>query len=228
MSTPTVPEFGAAGGPPASTLPHLRDVSNWQGPVDWRAEKRAGAVGCYVKVAEGLGYTDPTAQRRITNGSYAGMPMGGYLFCRPGEGSPEAQADRLLALAPRKRGQLRPCLDCEQNALHLNRAQLAAWFLGAAIRVRNRAGYWPCIYGSPSYLSAFATYHADVFGRCPLWLADYGLNEPPAPPAPWSHWAAWQHTSTAHDPAIPSGHVDDSYVADLKALQIPAWARLRS
>jgi lysozyme len=209
-------------------LLHLRDVSNWQGPVDWRAEKRAGLAGVYVKVSEGPNYTDPTAARRLRNAQFVGIPTGGYHFCTPGAGTPEAQADRLLSLAPRARGQLRPCLDCEANPLGLNPAQLAAWYLGAVLRVFKRAGYYPTVYGSPSYLSSFATYHGDVFGRCPLWLADYGLTNPPAPPAPWSHWAAWQWTSSAHDPAIPGGTVDDSRVADLTALKIPAWAKLRA
>lgn len=215
-----------------SGLPHLRDVSNWQGPVDWRTERRE-VVGCYVKVSQGLTYTDPTAARRIRNATYAGLfKMGGYHFATPGVGTPEQQADRLLALAPLAPGRLRPCLDAEWNGLHLNPSQLAAWFLGFVLRVKQRAGYWPTVYGSPSYLTPWAVYHPAVFGRCPLWLADYGLTHPPTPPAPWTHWSAWQWTSTFKDPA--AGRVDDSYVADLGALTVPAastakavslWAR---
>lgn len=200
-------------------LAHLRDVSNWQGPVDWRAEKKLVA-GCYMKVSQGMTYTDPTAARRIRNASWARVKVGGYHFCTPGVGSPEAQADRLLALAPLASGRLRPCLDMEWNELHLNPQQLAAWYLGAVLRVKARTGYWPVIYGSPSYLSSFATFHPEVFGRCPLWLASYGLKHPPAPPAPWSHWSAWQWTSAWKDPAI-HGRVDDSYVAYLAELTVP-------
>jgi lysozyme len=100
----------------------------------------------------------------------------------------------------------------------LNPAQLAAWYLGAAIRVHKRVGYWPTIYGSPSFLQEFATYHPEVFGLCPLWLANYGVAKPTIP-APWTHFAAWQHTDKFKDPA--AGSVDDSWVPDLKALLIP-------
>jgi lysozyme len=205
------------------SLLHLRDVSNWQGPVDWRLERRNGLAAVYVKVSEGQVYVDLTAARRIRNASWARIPVGGYHFCTPGVGSGESQADRLLALAPLRPGQLRPCLDCEANPLHLNEGQLAAWYLGAVTRVHRRTGYWPVIYGSPSYLRGWTVYHPEVFGRCPLWLAEYGVQRPSVP-APWSHWSAWQWTSAHTDPAI-KGRVDDSFVADLKALKIPAHAQ---
>lgn len=206
-----------------SGLLHLRDVSNWQGPVDWRAEKKRVA-GVYVKVSQGQTYTDPTAARRIRNATYARVPVGGYHFATPGVGSPESQADKLIRLAPLRPGQLRPCVDCEWDELHLNDGQLAAWLLGFVIRVHSRLGYWPVVYGSPSFLRRFSTYHPEVFGRCPLWLASYGVGHA-SPPPPWTHWSAWQWTSTFKDPAVP-GRVDDSYVADLGALRIPLSAKL--
>lgn len=210
----------------SSSLPHLRDLSHWQGPVAWRAERRLVA-GVYLNVGQGMTFTDPLAQRRLRNATWAGLwKCGGYLFTVPGSGSGEAQADRLLNLAPTAPGRLRPCLDCESNPLGLNPQQLAAWFLGAVLRVRTRAGYYPTLYGPPSFLSSWVTIHPEVFGRCPLWLADYGLQRPPAPPAPWTSWAAWQWTDAYQDPN--AGRVDDSFVADLAALTIPAGAKLRS
>ncbi len=163
-----------------ASLPHLRDVSNWQGPVNWRLEKKLVA-GVYVKVSEGASNVDRTGQRRIRNATWAGIwKVGAYHFCTPGSGTPESQVDRFLKLAPLAPGRLRPCLDMEVNPLGLNMGQLGAWYLGACIRAKEKLGYWPVIYGSPSYLSQFATMHPQVFGRCPLWLADYGLSSPPA------------------------------------------------
>lgn len=200
------------------SLPHLRDVSNNQGPVDWRLERKE-VVGVYAKTSEGVGFTDKTFACRLRNATYAGLwRFGGYHFCTPGVGSPEAQADRLLSLAPLAPGRLRPCLDCEANPLHLNPQQLAAWYLAAVLRVKKRVGYYPTIYGSPFYLSAFAIYAPDVFAKCPLWLASYGVAHA-TPPAPWIHWCAWQYTDKFKDPAV--GRVDDTFVADLAALTIP-------
>ena len=210
-----------------AALPHLRDVSSWQGPIDWRAERRAGVRYVYCKVSQGTTYVDPTGARRIRNASWAGLHAGGYHFATPGVGSPEAQAARLLELAPHRKGMLRPCVDCEWNEHGLEPAALAAWYLGFVVSVHKRTGFWPAVYGSPSYLARFAVYHPDVFGRCPLWLADYGVARPKVP-APWSHWAAWQWTDRRYDPAAGS-RVDDSFVADAAALLVPGpLARARA
>lgn len=207
-----------------TALPHLRDVSNNNGPIDWHAEKQEVAA-VYCKVSQGVTFTDATAAKRLRNARSAGLPAGGYHYATPGVGSPEAQADRLLSLAPLAPGRLRPCLDAEANPLGLNSAQLAAWYLGFVIRVHSRCSYWPTLYGSPSYLAPWTVYHPDVFGSCPLWLADYGVKVPRVPP-PWSHWTAWQWTDRFKDHAV--GRVDDSFVADLAALKIPRSAKLSS
>lgn len=204
------------------SLPHLRDLSNWQRTIDWNLEKREVAA-VYVKVSQGLTFIDATARAKIRGAASVGLPVGGYHFATPGVGSPEAQADRLLSLAPHlPYRRLRACVDCEWNELGLNSAQLAAWYLGFVIRVHRVAGYWPTMYGSPSYLQAFATYHPEVFGRCPLWVAHYGVPRPHVP-APWTHWTAWQWTQSFKDPAV--GRVDDSFVADLANLRIPVSQR---
>jgi GH25 family lysozyme M1 (1,4-beta-N-acetylmuramidase) len=114
---------------------------------------------------------------------------------------------------------LRPCLDAEWNELRLSPGALAAWYLGFVVEVHKRAGFWPAIYGSPSYLESFARLHPLEFGRCPLWLAEYGVRRPSVP-APWSHWCAWQWTPHRYDPAVGS-YVDDSFVADAAALLVP-------
>lgn len=201
------------------SLPRMLDVSNWQPTVNWAAEAKE-VVAVYVKVAQGTSETDAYAASHIKGARAAKIPVGGYLYCMPGVGSGEAQADRLLALAPTRTNDLRPCLDCEDNTHRLNPAQLAAWYLGAVTRIVAKLGTYPTIYGSPSYLGAFTPYHPSVFGRCPLWVADYGVPRPAVPPA-WTSWQAWQWTDTLKDPAVPGGAVDDSYVAEVAALRIP-------
>lgn len=199
-------------------LPHLRDVSNWQGPVDWPQE-RGEVVGAYTKVSQGITFVDPRAAERIKNATYAKVPIGGYHFATPGVGTPEQQADILCRLAPSHKGQLKPALDAESNPGHLNTGQLATWFLGFVLEVKRQRGYYPVIYGPPSFLQGWPVLHPEVFGLCPLWVADYGVRVPAIPP-PWSHWAAWQWTDSFKDPAI-GGTVDDSFCADLGALRIP-------
>lgn len=209
-----------------STLPRLLDVSNWQKPVDWHTEYRTGLRYAYCKVSQGATFTDPAGARNLRAARAAGVHAGGYHFASPGVGTPEAQADRLLALAPTRPGSLRPCVDCESNPLGLNHAQLAAWYLGFVIRCHRRTGYWPTIYGSRDYLQYFALYHPEAFGSCPLWIADWGVTVPSVP-APWSHWAAWQWTDNYPDGAA-HGKTDSSFLADAKAITVPRSAKLGS
>lgn len=199
------------------SLPHLRDVSSYQHPVDWRVEARE-VEAVYVKVSQGLTYTNPYGQTQLRNARAAKLPAGGYHYCTPGVGSGQQQADRLLSLTPLTPGRLRPCLDCEAPS-SLTPPQLAAWYLAAVVRVLARTGLYPTIYGSPYYLAGFAQYHPEVFGRCPLLVADYGVTAPKVPP-PWTGWAAWQWTDANRDPAVTT-LTDDSFVADLGALTIP-------
>lgn len=203
-----------------SGLPHLRDVSNYQHPIDWAKEK-GEVVAVYTKVGQGLTFTDPYGKTHLRNARAQKIPAGGYLYATPGIGSGEQQADRLIALAPVIPGQLRPCVDCEwpNSPLNNNPAALATWYLAFVARVLAKTGVYPTMYGSSYYLAQFAPYHPEVFGKCPLWVASYGVPQP-AIPAPWHSWQAWQWTEAWKDPAI-SGSVDDSFVSELSALMVP-------
>lgn len=201
-----------------AALPHLRDISDWQGLVDWRLEATE-VVGVYCKVSQGQSWEDERSQARLRNAEYAGIKTGGYSYLTPGVGSPESQAAKLLSLAPTgSKKHLKPCLDVEVNPLGLPLPALAVWVTGAAIYVKEREGYYPVVYGSPFFLESFAIHAAPVLGACPLWVADYGVKVPKIP-APWTHAAAWQWTDVRKDPAV--GTVDDSLVFDLADLTVP-------
>jgi len=159
-------------------------------PVDWRSERKRVA-GVYVKVSQGQDVHGPDRGPAIRNASYARIPVGGYHFATPGVGSPESQADRLIQLAPLRPGQLRPCVDCEWNELHLNGGQLAAWYLGFCIRVHDGSATGPLSTALLLTCRSSRPIIRKCFGRCPLWLAPNGVTHA-SPPAPWSHWAAWQ------------------------------------
>jgi GH25 family lysozyme M1 (1,4-beta-N-acetylmuramidase) len=205
-------------------LPHLRDLSHWNGPVDWHAEKARGLWGVYLNCGQGANYTDPTFKLRLKNATYAGFwKVGAYLFTVPGSGSPQAQVEHLLKQAPLAPGRLRPCLDVESNPLGLPAAKLAAWVAAAVGELEQRTGYPPLLYGPPSFLQSFAPHAAVILARCPLWLANYGVLRPTVPD-PWTHYSAWQWTQNFHDPDI-HGAVDDTLVADQKALTVPIGAK---
>jgi lysozyme len=201
-----------------TVLPHLRDVSEWQGLVDWSHYATVAhphLVGLYYRAGRGPGIRDAQLVRNSVGARRARMHVGAYWYLEPGVGSPELQVDALVASAPHVRGaSLRPALDCEDGSPTGKRE----WYLRAIVRACKRLGFAPTVYGSPSYLEALQL-PAWVGRECPLWLADYGVARPELP-KPWAHWSAWQYTDSATDPAC-AGRVDDSLVSNLSALVCP-------
>lgn len=205
------------------TLSHLRDVSEWQGAIDWRHYATVAhpeLKGCYIRAGRGPGILDLRALENLRESKVSRMHVGAYWYLVPGVGSAAAQVDALLRLAPRVGGaSLRPALDCEDGS-PVGRRE---WYLQAIAHARTKLGYFPVLYGSTSYLEQLQlpTWAA----QCPLWLASYGVRVPVIP-RPWAHWSAWQWTSTATDAAVSSRYVDDSYLPSVSPLLVPTRLQL--
>lgn len=202
-------------------LAHLRDVSEWQGSIEWHlyATRPADQVrelrAVYIRAGRGPGIPDKQIRANLHGARVSRMHVGCYWYLVPGIGSAEAQVDALLRYAPTRGGaSLRPALDCEDGSP----VGRGPWYTAAIARARKRLGFFPVVYGSSSYLEEL--HLPSWVAQCPLWLADYGVAVPKIP-APWSHWAAWQYTDHATDSCIPGAHVDDSHVAQLRALVVP-------
>lgn len=199
-------------------LAHLRDVSEWQGAIAWERyahEQHPSLHGIYVRAGHGPGVLDRELRRNLAGARSSRTHVGCYWYLQPGVGSAVQQVDALLRVAPHVGGaSLRPALDCEYGSPRGRRD----WYVDAILRARARLGYFPVVYGSPSYLDELNL--PAWAARCPLWLADYGVATPELP-KPWTHWAAWQHASDAVDPVTGQHPVDDSYIAELRALICP-------
>ena len=204
-------------GPDVVRLPHLRDVSEWQSKIDWNhyaTVAHPSLKGIYIRAGHGADTIDLRARQNFEGARRSRMHVGGYWYLTPGIGSPRQQVDELLRVAPHLGGRsLRPALDCEFGSP----AGKRQWYLDAIVHARRRLGYWPCVYGSPSYLGELDL--PAFVAHCPLWLADYDVATP-AIPKPWTHWTAWQSTDKATDAAIAT-RVDDSLLADVRALLCP-------
>lgn len=208
-------------GTESLALTHLRDVSEWQGVIEWSryanrpAREQHELRALYLRAGRGPGILDKQAVANLRGSRVARLHVGAYWYLVPGIGSPEAQVDALLRLSPRRGGaSLRPALDCEDGAARGH----GPWYTRAILHARKRLGFWPTVYGSTSYLQELHLPRA--IAAAPLWLASYDVARPTVP-EPWTHWSAWQYTDKARDECIPGVRVDDSHVAQLRALVCP-------
>ena len=86
--------------------------------------------------------------------------------------------------------------------------------------VEGEVGVTPMIYTSFRFWNAHL---GPGFERYPLWVAEYGVDQPTLPAA-WSRWHLWQYEGNAPVPGIEKG-ADRSRLhpeVDLAALVVPA------
>lgn len=183
------------------------DVSNWQGCVNsGRAAqaKNAGASFAFVKVTEGAGYTDKSADCSMTGFAQAGVRRGVYHFARPDLGnSPEREADWFISQTKGYVNQgVIPVLDWEPGGSYNGWTWWAKRWLD---RVSQAWGVKPMIYMSASVIKA-GDWTGVAGGDYGLWVAGYPrgyagdrLRNPgnvPYSVSPWSFAAAWQYSSS--------------------------------
>jgi GH25 family lysozyme M1 (1,4-beta-N-acetylmuramidase) len=181
----------------------LVDLSNNNpDPIGWRAMAASGVAGVWLKVSEGIHFTDRTFASRARAARAAGLRVGGYHFMRPEyDGAAQARyfAERLGAIG---RHDLRPALDCEVAD------GMSPTAIVAASRAFNRevvqlTHVGPVFYTYTGFAESLGPSVPIGYG---LWLANYGPNDggvhPVEPPHPWRHVAAHQYTSRGHVPGI--------------------------
>ena len=88
------------------------DVSNHQGPIDWRRVAADDVSFAIIKATEGGDWVDKSFARNFAAAKEAGLAIGAYhffTFCRPGAD----QARNFIATVPRDRLMLPPVIDVE-------------------------------------------------------------------------------------------------------------------
>lgn len=135
------------------------------------------------------------------------IPFGAYMFWLAGA-DPAAQAQRFLAAANGKFGQLAVMVDVEEGSFsgpsdvqsNINRLATTLSVLQAKVGqpiIYTNADTWNTRFGG-----------TDAFSGHRLWVASYGVPEgEPVLPTGWNAWAAHQYTSGGQLPGVP-GFVD--------------------
>jgi GH25 family lysozyme M1 (1,4-beta-N-acetylmuramidase) len=202
------------------------DVSRWQwasGDIDWAQVGGTDIRFAIAKATEGRTYVDPRFVDNVTGASSNGIVVGMYHVASPvlkngaaNLADARAEADHFLDVASPGVGDLIPALDIEISHVPgaMEPAELVAWSKAWLVRVRERLGVHPMIYGS---IYLFETLMGDSpwFANhgYPLWLARWGELPSTLPADDWQGhgWTFWQWSNdpkSAHLPNIP-GITDD-------------------
>jgi GH25 family lysozyme M1 (1,4-beta-N-acetylmuramidase) len=193
----------------------LVDLSNNNaGPIDFRAMRRAGVFGVWLKVSEGAGYADPDFAARADGARSAGLRVGGYHFAHPHRGSAQLEAAHFVGLLGKvRRRDLRPVLDLEKNDGNLPGPDLHYWARHFLAHVHSLAHVRALTYSGPAFIRRQG-WRETLGAGAGLWLADYGPNDgrdhPPTIPDPWRRIVAHQFTSRGHVAGVV-GEVDLSH-----------------
>ncbi len=193
------------------------DISHFQGEVDWSDVKNAGIVFAFAKATDGITYTDPQFQVNWKAMQAAGVLRGAYHFYETNDG-PVTQAQHFIAtLGTLAANDLPPVVDIEIFKGNFGSVSIAANLQIWLDTVEQAVGRKPIIYTNNSFWNE---YIKSDFSDYPLWIAEYGVDQPKIP-GNWQHWSFWQSSQTGSVAGV-TGTVDTNLFAgsmnDLLAL----------
>lgn len=198
-----VPWKGGEAEPPKPTLAAATtgplqgvDVSYHSGRVDWTAAAAEGHVFGLTLATAGVDFIDPFFISHWERMRQAGLARGAYHFFVPDD-DPEAQARAFLAHVVFEPGDLAPVVDLETLGSEAGE-DLPARLLAFIRIVEREVGTKPIIYTGPAFWNSTMN---DQFGDYPLWIAEYGVEQPTIPRG-WKRWHLWQWRGNAPLPHV--------------------------
>lgn len=194
------------------------DLSANNAEPDWRALKRAGIEGVWLKATEGRTYDDPDFAGWRAAANRVGLRVGAYHFARPDRNPFEAAEEaehfrRKVGWIGRR--DLRPVLDYEVRSSHGNDEE---WVRVFNAHILSLLGVGPVFYSYPALIEQLRFSKPRGYG---LWLASYGRNDGKPHeyrvPAPWRKAVAHQFSSRCRVAGC-DGYVDLSRVFQPRAV----------
>lgn len=176
------------------------DVSRYSGAVDWNAVKAQGHAYAFVKATEGLTLKDPAFDGHWQKMKAAGVLRGAYHFYVTRD-DPAAQARFFISTVMLQPGDFVPVLDIETLSSGAPFEAVIAGVQGWLDAVETHYGVKPIIYTSPGFADASL---AGRFGAYPLWLAEYGVQQPRVPSG-WTAWQLWQFQENSAVAGVSGG-----------------------
>lgn len=172
------------------------DCSSFQGAIDWKQVKEAGAEFAIVKVTEGNGYRNPYAQAQMHGAESNGLEVYCYHFARPNGPNWEDDARAESELAAALAGDRFLFLDVERNEpLSLGERSLWRHWCNTFRRAYPRAIGWYSYRPFTQQLDLEQDWEDTI-----LWLARYPIpfradgqyTSWPDGVGPWARVDIWQ------------------------------------
>ncbi|MBW3095937.1 glycoside hydrolase family 25 protein [Pseudohoeflea sp. DP4N28-3] len=214
-------DFGARH--PGRYPVHGIDVSKYQGSIDWRKVRAAGAAFVFLKATEGGDRVDDRFDTFWRGAAAAGLPHAPYhfyYFCR----SAADQARWFIRNVPKAAVKMPPVLDMEWNAASPScklrpdpqtvRREMRVWLKA----VERHYGKRPIIYTTVDFHRENLDGH---FRDHQFWLRSVAAH--PSEIYPGHPWTFWQYTGTGKMPGV-TGHTDINAFAGSRA-EWNAWLR---
>ena len=221
-----IPLEGQPGEPPPAPEPESSepvngiDASTSQGKIDWTKVKVAGVSFAFVKATEGVETVDAQFAANWAGMKEAGIVRGAYSVYVAGD-DPAEQAAHFLANTKLESGDLPPVVDVETRGTAGDGTPLAVGDLKTHLAALEKGtGVKPIIRTSPSFWDANFD---DTFGAYPLWVAEYGVEEP-RPVKGWDGWTFWRHTRDGAVDGVDGGVDQDAFSespSSLRGLTLP-------
>lgn len=196
------------------------DVSVYQEEIDFAQVKASGVDVVYIRAGYGLDKTDRYFERNAAGAKDAGLHFGFYFYMTAkNETEARQQAEFFVDLIRGKDYDCRPVMDFEKYD-GLTDAQVRIIGLAFMTRLEELTGSVPMLY-TDAY-NAGRLWGTD-YERYPLWVAEYGPEEPRVTGDAWAGWSGFQYADDGRVPGIQDA-VDLDYFTDsvfLKAEENP-------
>lgn len=182
------------------------DVSEWQGDIDFSEVKASGIEIVYIKSSEGNNYIDPYFKSNYEKATANGLNIGFYHFLTATNESEALEQARFFAsVVNGLNADCRLAMDFEVfNNLSLTEINdISLVFLSELESLTQKE----VVIYSDAY-NARATFSSKLAAKYPIWVAEYGSNEPEN--GHWSTWIGFQYTDEGRVSGI-SDFVDKDY-----------------
>ena len=185
------------------------DVSYANGYIDWQKVAASGRRFAMIKATQGRAvssnsylFADRLFAQNITAAKAAGMDVGVYHYLTA-KTVKEAQveADHFIeTIEPYKdKINLYAAVDVEEDKYLPKNKALLTEIVNAFCETVRAAGYKPCIYTNPAYLTS----RLNDVSKWPLWLACWNRSD--TLPKGYEHAVIWQHTVVGDEYAVKKG-----------------------
>lgn len=185
------------------------DVSFWQGNVDFKKARKAGASFALIKASQNVWY-DNKFKQNWANARDAKVLRGAYHFfdMRDGSKSPKEQARYFASLLKDDMGELRPVMDFETPGVngypplpdHDTSVRHVVDFMNAFYKETN---LYPMLYTNLAGISRLSPLSRFLSAK-ELWIAWYYTKSRTPKIGTWPRWRIWQYKVTGNGLAFGS------------------------